>query len=244
MPEGIGLRDVGIKHHVAKPGECVYSPVRARASPSPRITWGPPMPEDELPLASYVAVVLAGGEARRMGRNKLLMEISARPMIRHVVETIRGVVGRVIVVTGYQSERIAEALERLSVDLVTADPAHGAGAAIAAAFARARSFSGHAECEGILLCVGDQPRLTEREIVGLIEAYRKSDRRRAMVPVSGTQRGYPVVVPPDFDLAAVDLSDDDVIARHPERVVIFATRNPVYGSSLDTFEDYRAFFAI
>lgn len=202
------------------------------------------MQEEELPLASYVAVVLAGGQARRMGRNKLLMDISARPMIRHVVETVRGVAGRVIVVTGYQSERVAEALDRLSVELVTADPALGIAGAIGAAFARAKSLAGPDACEGILLCVGDQPRLTEREILGVIDAYRGGDRCKALVPVRGALRGYPVVVPPDFDIAAVDLSADDVAQRHPEHIAVFDTRNPVYDSSLDTVEDYRAFFAI
>jgi CTP:molybdopterin cytidylyltransferase MocA len=92
--------------------------------------------------------------------------------------------------------------------------------------------------------VGDQPRLTEREIDGLIQAYRGGDRRRALVPMRGAQRGYPVIVPPDFDVAAVDLSAADVAQLHPERIAVFATRNPVYDSSLDTAEDYRAFFAI
>jgi len=202
------------------------------------------MPEEELPLASYVAVVLAGGEARRMGRNKLLMEISARPMIRHVVETVHGVVERVIVVTGHQSERVAEALERLSVEMVSADPAEGMESAIAAAFAMARSLPGHDRCEGILLCVGDQPRLTEREILGVIDAYRGGDRRKPLVPVRGALRGYPVVVPPDFDIAAIDLSAVDIVDRHSQSITVFATRNPVYDSSLDTIEDYRTFFAI
>ena len=225
--------------HVVKSGKCIYSIVTDFEAVKAIV-----MQEDELPLANYMAVVLAGGEARRMGRNKLLMEISARPMIRHVVETIRGVAAQVIVVTGHQDDRVREAIERLPVEVVTSDPAAGPAEAINAAFARARGLPGYANCEGILLCVGDQPRLTEREMAGLISAYRETDRCKPLVPVSGERRGFPVVVPPGYDVSAVDLLSPDVVSEHPDKIAVFGTKNPVYGSSVDTPEDYRAFFAI
>lgn len=194
--------------------------------------------DEDLPLFGFVGIVLAGGESKRMGRNKLLLEIAARPMIRHVVETVRGVVEETIVVTGHQAERIGEALARLPVQLMHIDPAGGMRAVISTAIASADPE------EAILLCVGDQPRLTEREIMGLIEAWRQTDGKRAMVPIRHGVRGYPVVVPPNFDAANVDLSADDVLRAWPDHVVGYATRNPVYESSVDTPEDYRALFTI
>jgi CTP:molybdopterin cytidylyltransferase MocA len=200
--------------------------------------------EDDLPLANYIAVVLAGGEGARMGRNKLLMEISARPMIRHVVETIRGVFQDVIVVTGYQKERVEETLARSPVEFVDSPPSEGQAAAIDAAFARAKTLPSYGACEGIVLCIGDQPRLTEREIVGLIEVFKAGDKRKALVPMREVRRGYPVIVPPDFDTSRVDLSSESVARDNPDHVMVFPTKNPVYDSSVDTPEDYRAFFAI
>lgn len=200
--------------------------------------------EDDLPLANYIAVVLAGGESCRMGRNKLLMEISARPMIRHVVETIRGVVQEVIVVTGYQKDRVEEALARSPVEFVDSPVSDGTATAIDVAFARARTLASYGACEGILLCIGDQPRLTEREIMGMIATYAIGDKRKPLIPLRESQRGYPVIVPPDFNTRAVDLSSESVIADHPDHVAVFTTKNPVYDSSVDTPEDYRSFFAI
>ncbi len=200
--------------------------------------------EDDLPLTNYIAVVLAGGEGSRMGRNKLLMEISARPMIRHVVETIRGVIHDVIVVTGHQGDRVREALNRSAVTFVDSPASDGPAAAIEAGFAEARKLPSYDRCEGIVLCIGDQPRLTEREIVGLIEVYGSGDRTRVLVPVRDARRGYPVVVPPDFDANTVDLSSESVTTDYAERVTVFPTKNPVYDSSVDTPEDYRTFFAI
>lgn len=200
--------------------------------------------EDDLPLTNYIAVILAGGEGSRMGRNKLLMEISARPMIRHVVETIRGVIQDVIVVTGHQRDRVEEALARSPVEFVDSPASDGPAAAIAAGFAQARRLASYATCQGIVLCIGDQPRLTEREIAGLIEVYKVGDKTKALLPIRDTRRGYPVIVPPDFDTRAVDLSSESVAADYPGQIVVFPTKNPVYDSSVDTPEDYRTFFAI
>jgi molybdenum cofactor cytidylyltransferase len=200
------------------------------------------MDEDDLPLDSLVGVVLAGGTAARMGSNKLLMDVGAgRPMIRHVVETVRGIVSRVIVVVGYQEERVREAVARLAVDFVRSDAEADQNAAIAAGLAAsAASDPGLAT----VVCVGDQPRLTGREIVGLIEAYRQGDGTRVLVPMRQGVRGYPMIVPPGFDATGLDLTAPDLAVAHPDRAEVFETRNPVYESSIDTPEDYRTLFAI
>ncbi|MGJ4856946.1 NTP transferase domain-containing protein [Labrys sp. La1] len=224
---------------MAKHGKTVYS-----ALPFPKSEVSSMPSDDDQPLANYIAIVLAGGEGRRMGRNKLLLDISARPMIRHVVETIRGVIADVIVVTGHQRERIEEVLVRTPVEFVDSPSADGPAVAIRRAFERAGLLAAKRGCDGIMLCVGDQPRLTEREIAGLIDQYRAGDRRKALVPVRGDRRGYPVMVPPDFDVGGIDLSSESLIADYPDQIAAFPTRNPVYDSSLDTPEDFRSFFAI
>jgi CTP:molybdopterin cytidylyltransferase MocA len=196
------------------------------------------MIDEESLCDGFVAIVLAGGLSERMGRNKLLMDISGRPMIRHVVEVVRGSVPEVVVVTGHQGERVMEALARLPVTAVHADPAGGQGASIALALQAIEA------AVGTLVCVGDQPRLTEREIAGLVETYLASDRLRVVMPVRQGRRGFPIVVPPGFDAGTVDLAADDLADTHPDRVAMFETRNPVYESSVDTPQDYRALFAL
>jgi molybdenum cofactor cytidylyltransferase len=196
------------------------------------------MDDDVSPIDGFVAVVLAAGLSGRMGRNKLLMEVAGRPMIRHVVETVRSAVPDVFVVTGHQGERVREALARLPVTTLDIDPAMGQGPTIAVALDQVSSE------RGVLVCVGDQPRLTEREISGLVAAFLATDRSRAIVPTRRGRRGFPIIVPPEFDTSDLDLSADDVVASHPSRIAGFETRNPVYESSVDTPRDYRDLFAI
>ena len=188
-------------------------------------------------IDGFSAVVLAAGISSRMGRNKLMMEIAGRAMIRHVVETARAVTDDVIVVTGHQAERVEEALSRSSPSFVRVDPTLGQSHSIDAGVAASRAPL------GTIVFVGDQPRLTEREIAALTTAWLTGDRRKALVPVVGEARGWPMIIPAGFP-AGLDLSAPDVHDLHPDVVAVFSSKNPVYASSVDTPEDWRSMFAI
>lgn len=53
---------------------------------------------DESPL-TVSAIVQAGGQSRRMGRDKALIEFQGKPLIAHVIDTLRTLTGDVIVVS-------------------------------------------------------------------------------------------------------------------------------------------------
>ncbi len=84
------------------------------------------------------AVILAAGRGTRMrsGLPKVLHPLCGRPMLAYLLETLRRVgVRRVIVVTGRDARAIREALgER--VEFVRQDPPHGTGHALAQALPR------------------------------------------------------------------------------------------------------------
>ncbi len=58
------------------------------------------MPLPSFPMSStrVTLAVLAGGESRRMGRNKALLPINGRPLILHIIERLRPLADEVIVV--------------------------------------------------------------------------------------------------------------------------------------------------
>jgi molybdopterin-guanine dinucleotide biosynthesis protein A len=65
------------------------------------------------------AVILAAGASKRFGRNKLLEMINGKPMIRWVVESaLNSMVDEVIVVLGFEAERVAETIKDLPCKIV------------------------------------------------------------------------------------------------------------------------------
>jgi molybdenum cofactor cytidylyltransferase len=58
------------------------------------------------------AVVLAAGMSTRMGRNKLLLTFRDKPLVVHAVDTLlASKAGEIIVVLGYESEKVWDRLE-------------------------------------------------------------------------------------------------------------------------------------
>jgi len=60
------------------------------------------------------AIVLAAGLARRMGRQKLLLALQGKPVVRWAVEALLPLVEEVVVVTGREDAAVREALAGLA----------------------------------------------------------------------------------------------------------------------------------
>ncbi len=48
-------------------------------------------------IEDCTAVILTGGESRRMGRDKALAELDGRPLLQHVIDSLRPLFGRLVV---------------------------------------------------------------------------------------------------------------------------------------------------
>ena len=65
-------------------------------------------------IASTTAVLLASGQGTRMksGHPKVLHQILGRPMISYLIQTLKTIgVADILVVVGYQAEKVMAALE-------------------------------------------------------------------------------------------------------------------------------------
>ncbi len=187
------------------------------------------------------AVVLAAGRSTRMGtRNKLVAQVEGKPVVRHVVEALLASRARpILVVTGHDHERVEAALAHLPVTFVH-NPDHAAGMATSL---RAGVAALPAECDGVLVCLGDMPRLSAPVVDALIEAFHPEDGRSIVVPVRGGRRGHPVLFARAFfpELLALegDVGARSVIAAHPEAVVEVEVEEPGILVDVDTPEALR-----
>ena len=182
------------------------------------------------------AIVLAAGLARRMGRQKLLLQVGGKAVVRWSVEAVLPYVEDVIVVTGRDDGAVRAALAGLPVRFaVNPRPEAGQGSSIAVGVAALAPATASA-----LIALGDQPRLPEGAVAALLRARERSGRA-IVAPVYRGVQGTPVLFAAEVFEELAHLDGDagarSIVQAHPERVervAIDATMPP----DVDTPEDY------
>jgi molybdenum cofactor cytidylyltransferase len=182
------------------------------------------------------AVVLAAGLARRMGRQKLLLPLQGRPVIRWSVDAILPHVDEVVVVTGHEAAAVRAALAGLTVRFAHNErPEEGQGSSIAVGVAALAPGT-----DAVLVALGDQPRLPAMAIPGLLEAFRRGGAA-IVAPVYRGIQGTPVVFGAAVFSELLALTGDGgartVVRARPERVREVAFDLPM-PDDVDTPEDY------
>jgi molybdenum cofactor cytidylyltransferase len=171
--------------------------------------------------SNIAAVILAAGCSTRMGGpNKLLADLGGKPMLRIVTERVlASKVSSVTVVTGHQAAEVESALAGLKVKFVR-NPDFFAGLASSV---KAGIAAVPANADGVVVCLGDMPRIDARLVDRLIEAFAPDRGHLIAVPVSDSRRGNPVLWSRRFFGELMKLDGDigarNLIAAHAEAVV-------------------------
>ncbi len=169
-------------------------------------------PPAEVPRAPRIAaLVLAAGQSRRMGpTNKLLAEVAGKPMVVRAVEAaLASQADSVIVVTGHERGRIEAALAGLAVRFVhNPDYAQGLSTSLHRGLAALPAGS-----DGVVVALGDMPRVAPAAIDRLIAAFDPLEGRAICVPTWNGKRGNPVLFASRF-LAEMQEIAGDTGARH------------------------------
>lgn len=119
--------------------------------------------------SDLVAVILAAGQGKRMNSSlvKGLHPLLGRPMVWHVIRALReSGVERVILVVGYQEDRVREALGP-DVEYVVQAEQLGTGHALLQAQGKLQGFDGD-----ILVVCGDTPLLSSPDLRDLMAVHR------------------------------------------------------------------------
>lgn len=166
------------------------------------------MPAD--PTRPVAAVLLAAGQATRMGRNKLLLEIGGRTLLRRAVEAAAaGGLEPVIVVLGHDAERAAAELAGTSCRTVfNADYAFGRGSSL-----RAGVGAVPAGAAAAVALLGDMPHVTAEMIAAVVARYRATG-----APLVVSEYGD-VIAPPVLYDRALFAEIAQLDARCDKRVV-------------------------
>jgi len=134
-------------------------------------------------------------------QNKLLLEFKGRPLVTHVVETILAArPGEVIVVLGYEAERVRSVLRDHPVAFVLNNRfSEGMTTSIHAGVRAARE-----DTIGYMICLADLPLIESWEFEELVKVFHRANRadeRHIIVPYHDRQRGNPVMFPVHYKQA-------------------------------------------
>ena len=164
------------------------------------------------------AIVLAAGRSSRMGpHSKLLQPIDGSTIIARVAgAAIASGAWPVIVVTGFEADRVEEALRGLDVTFAN-NPNfdEGMSGSIKTGLLALPANSG-----GAMILLGDMPEVEARDLKLLMDAFE--GREAICIPVRDGRRGNPVLWGASYFAEMMGLSGDvgakQLIAKHQAHV--------------------------
>lgn len=164
------------------------------------------------------AVILTGGESRRMGSAKALLPYQGRPFLEHLLEVSQHPkIGARRVVLGAHAEAISQSVKLDPAEVVVnAEWEKGQLSSIQAAVRKLPAGT-----DGMLLFLVDHPLVSEDLVGQLIEKFYTS-RTLIVVPTYQGRRGHPVI----FSAALYE----ELLAAPPEvgaRAVVWAHANEI-----------------
>ena len=188
------------------------------------------------------AVLLAAGRSSRMGeQNKLLVPIDGRALVRHAAEALAGSqVVATVVVTGHMADAVEAALTGLPLRVVR-NPGYASGMSSSL---RAGLDALPPDLDGVLVALGDMPRVSARLVDRMIAAFSPQEGRAIVVPTASRKRGNPVLFASGFIEPMRRLHGDvgarAIVAAHEDVVVEIESDDDAPLIDVDTPDALRA----
>ncbi len=165
-------------------------------------------------------VVMAAGNARRFGGNKLAAQLRGRSLILRALEAVPAEKFDAVTVVTQYPEIMALAKEFRFAALHNAHPEYGVSHTIELGLTALR------DCDGAMFLVSDQPLLQRETVAALAELWQKRPDGIAALGCGGV-RGNPCVFParlfPELLALTEDTGGNAVIRRHEDMLTLLET---------------------
>jgi molybdenum cofactor cytidylyltransferase len=186
------------------------------------------------------AIVLAAGQAKRMGKQKLLLPFGRSTILEQSIDNLLSSnVDEIIIVVGGQAQEIMGRIANRPVKtVVNLDYRRGMSTSIIKGLSLVDE-----ESQGIMLVLGDQPLIDNATINHLIEAFF-SHNNGITLPKYDGKRGHPVIFSLKYrsELSHLkgDIGGKQIIDEHPDDVLEVETNTPSINIDIDTPDDYKS----
>jgi len=180
--------------------------------------------------------------SRRIGQPKALLELGGRPLIARLVQTFASAasIGRILIVTGHEPQKIVNALDGLDVSFVE-NSAYETGGMISSVKVGAAAVTDR-KVDAFFLALLDQPLVSTRTIEAMAQTMRER-RSLIVVPAIGGRHGHPILLSSGCASEIVSLPVDstlhDFVEQHRAEIEVVEVSDPGVLSNLDTPGDYQ-----
>ena len=192
-------------------------------------------------------LILAAGRSSRMdGVNKLLLSVGGQSLVRRTAQEILLIpFQQVVVITGFESEKIESEISDLPVTFV-----HNENYLSGMHSSIRRGLQDLAKpCDGFFVCLSDQPALSHQVLQKMILNFEMHQGKKIIYPSFAGARGQPVLIPQRFISEILDHVDGDhgcnyLLKKYPEHTieVPLSGAEPLF--DIDTRADLSAFMEV
>ena len=189
------------------------------------------------------AVLLAAGRSERMGRNnKLLLTVDGIPLVRKsAISILNSNVTSMTVVTGFDENKIVNALSGLNVNFVkNINFREGLSSSLKAGLANITPTP-----SAVIICLADMPKIQPEHINQLIENFDPLKGWEICIPTNNGKRGNPVLIGSRFFPYIFETSGDfgakQVMKQHSDKIMEVEIGTSDIHFDIDTQDEYENF---
>jgi molybdenum cofactor cytidylyltransferase len=189
-------------------------------------------------VVTVSAILLAAGEAKRIGKPKLLMPFGGSTVLERTLDNLlTSRVGEVIVVLGPRAGVIKQVIANRKVKVV-ANPDYHLG--MSTSLITGLSLVDD-KAQRIMIALADQPLIYSEIYDILIEASLSYDRG-IIIPIYQGRRGNPIIFSAKYKQELFKLKGDvggrQIVRRHPDDILEVAVNSEGINLDIDNMYDY------
>ena len=184
---------------------------------------------------NILAAILAGGQSKRMGKDKLFLEFNNKKLIEHTIDKVKKYLKKVIIITNQDNEFFSKNNLTAVKDCIEGQLGPLVGILTAMKWAKENL----SKCSWIATFPCDTPFFPESIIKNFIEESEKKESLILCASSHGRKHNI-------FGLWSIDLYDklkDDLINKKVRKVQDWTEKNKIKNLEFE-FKDYDPFFNI
>jgi len=184
---------------------------------------------------NILGAILAGGQSKRMGKDKLFLEFNNKKLIEHTIDKVKKYLKKVIIITNQDNEFFSKNNLITVKDCIEGQLGPLVGILTAMKWAKENLN----KCSWIATFPCDTPFFPEK----IIESFIKESEKKESLILCASSHGRKHNI---FGLWSLDLYDklkDDLINKKVRKVQDWTEKNKIKNLEF-TFKDYDPFFNI